>query len=138
MSRDYRKLRTFQLADGLALAIYRATCEFPDLERFGLQSQLRRAALSAASSLVEGSARYSLKEYLHFCHIAIGSASEASYLVSLAFRLGYLKPETHTALAEDYEKLLATTQALAKALRFELGLQRDCQRQGTRDKSQRR
>ena len=64
--RDHTKLRAFDLADELALAIYKETGSFPRKEMFGLTSQLRRAAVSVASNIVEGCARFSEAEYLHF------------------------------------------------------------------------
>ena len=87
MSRDHRKLRVFLLADDLVTKIYTITQHFPASERFGLQSQLRRSAVSVACNIVEGSARRGTSEYLNLLNIAAGSASEARYLVEISCRL---------------------------------------------------
>jgi four helix bundle protein len=84
MSPDHRKLRVFQEADALAIAIYQQTREFPRDEWFGLRAQMRRAAVSVPCNLVEGNARRSARDYLRFLYIAVGSCSELEYLVALA------------------------------------------------------
>ncbi len=107
--RDYRKLRAFELADELVLSVYYATRSFPREEMFGLTSQLRRAAVSIPSNIVEGSARDSLADYLRFLNIAFSSAQEVGYQISLASKLGYLGKK-------DQEKLEPKTHELAKVL----------------------
>jgi four helix bundle protein len=116
--RDHRKLRAFQLADELALAIYEITRSFPKEEVYGLSSQLRRAAVSIASNVVEGCARTGEGEYLRFLEIAHSSAREVDYQLSLAQRLGYLKDEPRTGsvleLSSECCKVLA---GLIRAIR---------------------
>ena len=89
--RDHSKLRAFELADKMALLIYERTRSFPKEEMFGLSSQMRRAAVSVPSNIVEGCARESQAEYVRFLEIAYGSLRELHYQYSLADWLGYLK-----------------------------------------------
>jgi four helix bundle protein len=87
----YKDLTVWQRADALALAVYGATKRFPKDEVYGITSQLRRAALSVPTNIVEGYARKGDKELARFIGIAIGSLAETEYLLSFALRLGYLK-----------------------------------------------
>lgn len=91
MARDHRKLDAFKLADQMAVAMYVATTDFPKSETYGLRSQLRRAAVSMPTNIVEGCARESEADYLRFLDIALGSARETVYLMGLARRLSMLR-----------------------------------------------
>jgi len=116
MSRDHRRLRVFQQADALVLTVYQSTKRFPIEERFGLQSQIRRAAVSAALNIVEGSARRTTAEYVSFLNISSGSAAEARYLVDLAARLALVNSDDAVLLETGYRDLSAGLCALIKSL----------------------
>jgi four helix bundle protein len=116
MSRDHRKLRVFHEANQLVEDVYRISRGFPPQERFGFQSQIRRAAVSAACNIVEGSARLSEREYLHFLNIATASAAEAEYLLPLAIRLGMLSTAEGEPVARRYAGLSSALRAMLRAL----------------------
>tara|TARA_B100000315_G_scaffold113011_1_gene103661 strand:+ start:49 stop:405 length:357 start_codon:yes stop_codon:yes gene_type:complete len=88
--RDHTKHRAFELADEVALLVYRTTASFPREELYGLTSQMRRAAVSTPSNIVEGCARESQADYLRFLNITFGSLRELHYQLSLSKRLGFL------------------------------------------------
>ena len=67
--RDYTKIKAWQLADDLTVAIYQSTRSFPKDEIYSLTSQLRRAAYSVPANIAQGSSRESKKDYLHFLYI---------------------------------------------------------------------
>jgi four helix bundle protein len=88
--RDHTKLRAFELADEVAILVYQVTAEFPKEEMYGLTAQMRRAAVSVPSNIVEGCARDSQSDYLRFLYIAFGSLRELHYQLGLSNRLGFL------------------------------------------------
>lgn len=115
--RDYRKLRTFELADELVLEVYRATTTFPRHEQFGLISQMRRAATSMACNIVEGCARTTEADYLRFLDISYGSARELEYQISLALRLGYMQDADYQRLAKMCDETCRVINGLIRSLR---------------------
>jgi four helix bundle protein len=116
VSRDHRELKVFVLADELVLEVYKLTAGFSPQERFGLQSQIRRAAVSVPTNLVEGCARRSTRDYLQFVTIALGSASEARYLLDVSTRLGLLPKTPSETLAARYHSLIRGLQRLVTTL----------------------
>jgi len=115
--RDHRKLKAFQLADVLALSIYRATRAFPKDELYALTSQMRRAAVSVAANIVEGCARDGLSEYRNFLNIAFGSLRELGYYIDLAHNLGYFADAEASELLDQYEEAARVLAGLRKSLR---------------------
>ena len=102
---DYRNYEAFKRAHQLTLAVYASTRNFPAEERYGLVSQLRRAAVSVPSNLAEGSGRGSDKDFARFVRISIGSINELEYGLRLSHDLGFLHTDKH----EDLAKLSANT-----------------------------
>ncbi len=103
---DYRELQVWQRSHKLVLALYRATQSFPSAERYGLVSQLRRAALSVPTNIAEGCRRAAAREYAQFLNIAVGSLSETEYLLLVSRDLGYIPAQlANRYLAESTEVL---------------------------------
>ena len=110
-------LDVFKLAHKMVLAIYQITKNFPEDEKFGLISQMRRAAYSIPMNLAEGASRLHRKEYRHFVGIAKGSAGEVKYQVRLAKDLGYMDPGKYPEIRSQYERISQMLTGLAKSLK---------------------
>ncbi|MCR5551384.1 MAG: four helix bundle protein [Bacteroidales bacterium] len=98
----FENLEVWKESRQLVLMIYRIQNTFPSFEKFGLGDQIRRAAVSVSSNIVEGNARYSTKEQIHFIEIAIGSLMEVYCQLILAFDLEYI---TADQLSECDDKI---------------------------------
>ena len=116
MSRDHRKLHVFAQADALVLSVYAETAIFSPDERFGLRAQVRRAAISVPTNIVEGCARRKEGEYLQFINISTGSAAETLYLLELSTRLGFLTSEAYLRLEPKYTILIKGLKKLQRSL----------------------
>ena len=95
----------WKLADDLAYRTYLATRSFPKEEQYGVTSQLRRAALSIPTNIVEGYSRKGKRELSHFLNISLGSLAETKYLLHFSRRLSYLSGDAYRDLADDYARL---------------------------------
>ena len=107
---DTNKLIVWQKSHELTLKIYEITKNFPKEELFGLTSQIRRAAASVPSNIVEGKARGSNKEYKRFLLVARGSLEETKYQLLLAKDLKYIDEQKYKDvlnLSKDVGRLLA-------------------------------
>jgi four helix bundle protein len=126
MARDHRRLRVYHEAHSLAIAIYRETRDFPRDEWFGIRSQVRRAAVSTVSNLVEGNARRTIGEYVSFLNVSRASAAEVSYLVQLASELGDLSAPALQELTRACDQLIPQLERLVQRME-------SLQRSGPRD-----
>ena len=116
MSRDHTKLRFFSTADELTVAIYRVTELLPAAERYGLQSQMRRASVSVVTNVVEGACRRTDRAHSQVLEIALGSASEVRYLLALCARLKLIGAEVTDPLIAEYSVVVKGLQALINAI----------------------
>lgn len=101
---NFEKLDTWHEAIAFADAVYTMTRHFPDEERFGLTSQMRRAAVSISSNIAEGSSRTSSADYVRFLEIATGSVFEVVSQATIAKRQGLLSDDEYTRLYSAAEK----------------------------------
>jgi four helix bundle protein len=120
MPRDYRKLKTYHLADELVVQVYTRTKHFPQEETFGLKSQMRRAAVSIPANIAEGAGRRTLREYINFLGLASGSLSELTYYIELTRRLGYISTQDHSQLCQQAEETSRALHGLIQALEKKL------------------
>lgn len=108
-TRTYRDILVWQRAMDLVEAAYKMSDRFPEEERFGLTSQLRRAAVSVPANIAEGYGRTHRGDYLHHLSIARGSLAELETHVAIAVRLGFAKREDALLvweIAQDVGKML--------------------------------
>ncbi len=99
--RNFKELIVWQKAHTLCLKIYKQTKSFPQEEKFGLISQLRRASSSIPTNIAEGCGHKSNNEFRRFIHISAASASELEYLLILSKDLNYFEGITFDELTQD-------------------------------------
>ena len=114
--RTFKDLKVWRKAYDMVIDIYKLTKDFPSDERFGLTTQIRRAAVSIPSNIAEGYARRYLKQYIQFLCIAYGSGAELETQLMLAKDLGYLKEGDFRVITELYYEVERMLAALIKAL----------------------
>jgi four helix bundle protein len=104
---DHKDLEVWKKSMDLVETIYKLTQTFPDSEKFGLTSQMRRSAVSIPSNIAEGSTRKGDKELIHFLHIVLGSLSELDTQYTIAVRINYISREENIEnQINDVKKLL--------------------------------
>lgn len=112
--RPHQKLEAWSKAIELVTDVYRSSEHFPREERYGLTSQIRRAAVSIPANLAEGAGRRSPKEFAHFLSNSQGSASELETELIIANRLGYLDEATFAKLISQLERIGRLITGLAR------------------------
>ena len=122
MARKYKKVVAWQRAHELTLAIYKLTRSFPDDERFGMTSQLRRSAYSVAANIVEGTGRETNKDYLRFLIISRASLKEVEYFLLLGHDLSYMNEVDYNRLASSVNDTMRPLSGLIKAIEKETGV----------------
>ncbi len=116
MSLSHHSLVAWQRADDLFVKLHRLTLKaFPAYERFELGGQLRRAAYSVASNIVEGFARRHQRDRLHFLNISESSLAEVGYCIHVAGRLGYVTDEGVQELEADVKAVGAPLVGLVRS-----------------------
>jgi len=116
---DYKKLKVWKYAHKLALEIYQITRNFPKNEKYSIVSQLRRAASSIPTNIVEGCGQLDNGNFIRFLGIARGSSFELEYLILLARDLDYLKDEEYSKMNKKVEYLLGMITNLIKSINSE-------------------
>ena len=115
MSRKYQRLNVWRGAMELAEQVYLITRHFPDEERFGLSQQMRRASVSVASNIAEGSDRGTDKDFVRFLYIARGSLQELETQLFLSSRLAF--HDELEKLNQDVDRIYAMLSNLIQALK---------------------
>jgi four helix bundle protein len=116
MLKNYKELKVWQKAYKLCLEIYTATKEFPNEERFGLVSQIRRAVVSVVSNIAEGYGRKTTADYIRFLYISYGSNCELETQVLLSADLNYIESAEFRRLIEKIQEVERMLRALIKSL----------------------
>ena len=115
--RGFRDLEVWQKSMDLVVETYRSTKSFPSEERYGLTSQLRRAAVSIPSNIAEGRGRFGLGGFLYHLSVATGSLMELETQLMIAARLEYLNAEQARTLLETVGEVRRLLGAMVRALR---------------------
>jgi four helix bundle protein len=105
MGVHWRDLRVWQESHQLVLKIYEVTASFPKTEVYGLVDQLKRASYSIPANIVEGQARNTTKDYLHFLFNARGSLEETRYFLLLSKDLSFITQVVYTDLENRYSRV---------------------------------
>ena len=113
---DFKNLRIWQDAMSLTKDVYLSTAQFPASEKYGLISQINRAAVSIPSNIAEGASRESVKDFSHFISIALGSAYELETQILLSESFGFQGSENALAMLHEIRRLQKMLVAFKRSL----------------------
>jgi four helix bundle protein len=116
MLKNYKELKVRQKSYQLCLEVYRITRGFPGDEKYGLISQVRRAAVSVPSNIAEGYGRKTTREYIRSLYLAYGSNCELETQILLSNDLGYMRAQEKEKLQGNIEEVERMLKALIKSL----------------------
>ena len=117
MGKPHHNLEVWKRSLNFVTKIYKITANFPADEKFGLISQMRRAAVSIPSNISEGAARNSKKEFINFLHISQGSTAELETQIFISRNLNFLKSNQAEPLLQELEEISRMIIGLQKSLR---------------------
>ena len=113
---SYRELKVWQKSMDLVVACYEVAKTFPDDERYGLTSQLRRAVVSVAANIAEGHGRGTTKSFINFLLIANGSLTEVETHLIIAGRLGYISRDEGKPFYDQIQEVGRMLSGLRRSL----------------------
>ena len=116
-TKTHKDLDVWKIGIEMVKIIYKITAQFPEDEKYGLTSQLRRAAVSFPSNIAEGAARKSTKEYIQFLYFSQGSMAEIDTQVIIAKELGFIDSKTYKTLDNYFNRLGALLGGLISSLK---------------------
>ena len=116
MLKNFKELNVWEKAYKLCLEIYKTTKNFPNEEKYGLSSQMRRAAISVPSNIAEGYGRKTIPDYVRCLYIAYGSTCELETQTLLSGDLNYLNEADQSSLLEKIKEVERMLKALIKSL----------------------
>jgi four helix bundle protein len=114
---DYRKLLVWEKAHQYVLSIYDMTVKFPNEERYGLTSQIRRATVSMPANIAEGCGRETNNELRRFLYIAMGSGSEVDYYLLLIHDLKWIETAEYQRLSSELNSIQRMLNAFIQKLK---------------------
>jgi four helix bundle protein len=116
MLKNFKELKVWEKSYQLSLGIYKITTKFPDDEKFGLTSQVRRAAVSIPSNIAEGYGRRTRADYIKFLHIAYGSCCELETQMLISIDLNYMNNEKGIKVMDKIKEVERMLKSLITSL----------------------